>query len=775
MKDASEKLIRDRINELRNDTDFTSAIFDHLIGYAIIAADFDGNILAYNQGAHLIYGYSPREVIGNKNIEIFFPRQFIDSGRLAEIIADLMGAGRSSYEGEKIRRDGSSFPAKILFTLTKNKEGQAVGFVEIAEDLTERKRAEMEIRELNASLERRVARRTEELEAARNAAVGASKAKSIFLTNMSHEIRTPLNAILGMADILADTALDCEQSKYVRILKKAGGTLLTLINDILDLSKIESGHLETEITDFDLENVVEAAAEIVGLRAQEKKIELTVHIRGNVPTALRGDANRLRQILINLLGNAIKFTASGEVRLSVVPDPGNRGNLLFKIADTGIGIPPDRIESLFHDFVQADSSITRQYGGTGLGLSISKRLVEALGGRIWVESELGVGSAFYFTMPMGVNPDIVAPEPQEKKYGHLRVLIADLSSSNRSILAELLGRVDAQTAQAADVASAERELATAADAGRPYHMMLLDSRMLENQQNEELPDSFIGKGLRVIMMTAHNHRGGDRGRFKALPIAGHLIKPIKRAKLLEMLDLPAERGGGAAPHEEQGSRHLLLVDDSVDNQDVIRAYLKNTECSLDVADNGEAAVEKCKAVAYDLVLMDMQMPVMDGLTATRLIRSWESENGRLPTPIVALTAHALTGETEKSFGAGCDAHITKPIQKEVLLQTIRRHSRTPADVGKIHADIDPDLMHLLPRFLRNREEDVSAIEDALQKNDYASIYNIGHRVKGIGGYDFMPLHQMGTSLEKGAEAENPEIIRQCVDDMKRFLSRIELA
>ena len=213
----------------------------------------------------------------------------------------------------------------------------------------------------------------------------------------------------------------------------------------------------------------------------------------------------------------------------------------------------------------------------------------------------------------------------------------------------------------------------------------------------------------------------------------------------------------------------------MDNQDVIRAYLKNTECSLDVADNGEAAVEKCKAVAYDLVLMDMQMPVMDGLTATRLIRSWESENGRLPTPIVALTAHALTGETEKSFGAGCDAHITKPIQKEVLLQTIRRHSRTPADVGKIHADIDPDLMHLLPRFLRNREEDVSAIEDALQKNDYASIYNIGHRVKGIGGYDFMPLHQMGTSLEKGAEAENPEIIRQCVDDMKRFLSRIELA
>ena len=412
-----------------------------------------------------------------------------------------MGAGRSSYEGEKIRRDGSSFPAKILFTLTKNKEGQAVGFVEIAEDLTERKRAEMEIRELNASLERRVARRTEELEAARNAAVGASKAKSIFLTNMSHEIRTPLNAILGMADILADTALDCEQSKYVRILKKAGGTLLTLINDILDLSKIESGHLETEITDFDLENVVEAAAEIVGLRAQEKKIELTVHIRGNVPTALRGDANRLRQILINLLGNAIKFTASGEVRLSVVPDPGNRGNLLFKIADTGIGIPPDRIESLFHDFVQADSSITRQYGGTGLGLSISKRLVEALGGRIWVESELGVGSAFYFTMPMGVNPDIVAPEPQEKKYGHLRVLIADLSSSNRSILAELLGRVDAQPRRRWCRVRRART-ATPADAGRPYHMMLLDSRMLENQQNEELPDSFIGKGLRVIMMTA---------------------------------------------------------------------------------------------------------------------------------------------------------------------------------------------------------------------------------------------------------------------------------
>lgn len=773
MEDAGEKLIRDRINELRKNTDFTAAVFDHLIGYAIIAADFDGNILAYNQGAHVIYGYSPREVIGHKNIELFFPRSFIDSGRLEEIIADLMGTGRSSYEGEKIRRDGSSFPAKILFTLTKNKEGQAVGFVEIAEDLTERKRAEMEIRELNADLERRVAARTAELESARNAAVGASNAKSVFLANMSHEIRTPLNAILGMADILSETALDHEQTKYVRILKKAGNTLLTLINDILDLSKIESGHLETELAGFDLESVVEGAAEIMGLRAQEKKIELTVHIRKDVPTALMGDANRLRQILINLLGNAIKFTSSGEVLLSVDRDPDNNGNLLFKIADTGIGIPSDRIGSLFHDFVQADSSITRQYGGTGLGLSISKRLVEALGGRIWVESELGVGSTFYFTMPMGVNPAAAAPEPEKKKYGHLRVLIADLSASNRSILTELLGRVDARTAAVADAAAAARELETAAAAGRPYHLLLLDSRMLESRTNEELPASLTGKGLSVVMIIPPNHRGGDRGRSR-VPIAGHLIKPIKRAKLLELLDQLESGRGGAAPDEDRRGLNLLLVDDSTDNQDVVRAYLQNTGYSLDIAENGEAAVEKCKAVGYDLVLMDIQMPVMDGLTATRLIRSWESENGRPPTPIVALTANALKGETEKSFGAGCNAHITKPIHKDVLLQTIRRHARAPAGAGKIRADVDPALLHLLPRFLRNREEDVAAIEDALHKQDYGLIYDIGHRVKGIGGYDFMPLYKMGTLLEKGADAKSPAIIRECVEDMKRFLSRIEL-
>ncbi|HAZ08251.1 MAG TPA: hybrid sensor histidine kinase/response regulator [Elusimicrobia bacterium] len=788
MEDIGEKLMQDRINELRKNTDFTSAIFDHLIGYAIIAADFDGNILAYNQGAHVIYGYSPREVIGSQNIEIFFPRQFIDSGRLEEIIADLMGTGRASYEGEKIRRDGSSFPAKILFTLTKNKEGQAVGFVEIAEDLTERKRAEMKIRELNADLERRVAARTVELESARNAAVGASNAKSVFLANMSHEIRTPLNAILGMAEILSDTALDGEQSKYVRILKKAGGTLLTLINDVLDLSKIESGHLETELTDFDLESVVEGTAEIMGLRAQEKKIELTVHIRKDVPTALRGDANRLRQILINLMGNAIKFTASGEVRLSVDRDPGNKENLLFKIADTGIGIPPDRIESLFHDFVQADSSITRRYGGTGLGLSISKSLVEALGGRIWVESELGVGSVFYFTMPMGINPDIASPEPEKKKYGHLRVLIADLSASHRNILTELLGRVDAQSTQAADVETAAREIKTAADEGHPYNLLLLDSRMLESQKNEELLSPFIRKGLCVVTILPPHHRSGDLGRSNILPISGRLIKPIKRAKLLELLALleddrgnaaaaasrPAGQSGEGPPEQDHRVLRLLLVDDSADNQAVILAYLQNTGHSLDIAENGEAAVEKCKAVAYDLVLMDLQMPVMDGLTATRIIRSWESENGRAPTPIVALTAHALKGEIEKSLGAGCNAHITKPIYKDVLLKTIRRHARAPADAGKIHADVDPALRRLLPRFLQNREEDVAAIEDALQKRDYALIHDIGHRVKGIGGFDFMPLYKMGTSLEKGADAKSPAIIRECVEDMKHFLSRIEL-
>ncbi|MDO8756957.1 MAG: ATP-binding protein, partial [Elusimicrobiota bacterium] len=757
MEDAGEKLIRDRINELRENTDFTSAVFDHLIGYAIIAADFDGNILAYNQGAHIIYGYSPREVIGIKTVEEFFPKLFIESGRLNEIIVDLLGTGRSSYEGEKIRMDGSSFPAKILFTLTKNKDGQAVGFVEITEDLTERKRAENEIRELNADLERRVAKRTVDLQLAKNAAVEASNAKSVFLANMSHEIRTPLNAIIGMADILSDTALDLEQRKYVRIFKKAGNTLLTLINDILDLSKIESGHLETEHIAFDLESVVDGAAEIMGLRAQEKKIELAVHIRSDAPTALVGDANRLRQILINLMGNAIKFTASGEVLLDVARDPENKANLVFSITDTGIGIPNDRLESVFQDFVQADSSITRQYGGTGLGLSISKKLVEALAGRIWVESKLGVGSTFSFTIPTGVDPDAAAPSSEEKRYGHLRILIADASASNRRILKDLLERVGAQAAEAADAMAAARELKTATDTGRPYHFLFLDSRITDIPQDEILLSPLMGNGLCVIAIFPSSLRSGD-GHAKNLPFAGSLTKPIKRADLLDLLK--DSRGGEEAavsrptePPEGASDRslNLLLVDDSEDNRDVIRAYLQYSGHSLDIAENGEDAVGKCKAIAYDLVLMDIQMPVMDGLTATRHIRAWESEKGRPPTPIVALSANALKEETEKSFTAGCNAHLTKPIRKDVLMQAILRHARGPSADGNIRLDIDPDLRPLLPRFLQNRKKDIATIERALQKNDFGVIRDTGHRVKGIVGYDFMPLYKWGSLLEDGAD------------------------
>ncbi len=766
---------------------------------SIIITDLAGRIEFVNPKFSEVTGYSDEEAIGET------PR-ILNSGltppsTYEEIWAVISAGG--TWEGDLLNKskDNELFWEHALISALCDESGTITNYLAVKEDITEKKYI------------------IDQLSIAREKAESATEAKSSFLATMSHEIRTPMNGVLGMNSMLLETQLTAEQREFAEIVRKSGENLLTIINEILDFSKIEAGKLDLEILDFDLRITLEDTVELLAMRANEAKLELICQIDPAVPTFLRGDPGRIRQIIINLVGNAIKFTRKGEVaiRVSLKSEQGLDSVILFEIQDTGIGIPRDRLSSIFDPFTQADGSTTRKYGGTGLGLAICKQLAELMEGEIGVTSEDGAGSTFWFTIclerQLNQNNEAYKALQQAGK-GELvkeRILVVDDNATNRVLMKGLLRQWGCRHDVAAHGAEGLEMLREAVEAGDPFRIAILDQEMPDMDGMEMgtriKADPLLAPTL-LVMLTSIGLRG-DATILERIGFAGYLHKPVRQSQLYDCLELIIGRdihntieGNDSTPqriitrHIIAESLHsgvrLLLVEDNIINQKVAQFMLKSLGFRVDVAADGQEAVRALEMIDYNLVLMDCLMPVMNGYEATAAIRSGGSRIRNTAVPIIAMTANATQGDREKCLEAGMNDYMSKPVKKQILAELIEKWLRSDGAGTTDHPveeaagltffnkdamfefmDNDGEFMRsILNESTASLPGELDKLKSAFETNDGAAIRILSHTMKGIAANIYAPaLHDVCLRIETAAKANDRETAREIIPELTETISR----
>lgn len=665
--------------QLEQERDRLRTLVDHLPDFVFIK-DFDGRFVVVNQTFVEMYGCQSEEELLGKNDFDFSPPELAQAYREDDLQVMMTRTPLINREEENLLADGSRkwlLTTKVPLT---NSDNEVVGLVGIARDITKRKKAE------------------QELKAAKEAAEVANRAKSEFLANMSHEIRTPMNAIIGMSELVLDTELSPQQRDYLETVLGSAESLLGIINDILDFSKIESGLLVLESYAIDLREWLGDSIKPLALRAHSKKLELAFHVAPEVPPFVRGDGLRLRQVIVNLLGNAIKFTERGEVVLdvSVEESADNEMLLHFAVSDTGVGMSTDAQERVFRAFEQADMSTTRKFGGTGLGLAISSKLVELMGGEIWVESELGRGSTFHFTARFkpSTKDDVPKSLRNTASLENLKVLIVDDNETNRKILMEMCSNWRMRPTAVESAAQAVEMLSTAFAEGSPFELVITDASMPDvdgfTLAQQICDDTRLGST--IVMMLTSLDRTDDIHRCEELGIRSYLTKPIKQSDLFDaiMASVHLDVDDVAEPTEShtgnvQQTRPLqiLLAEDSQANQKLAVGLLSKWGHQVTVANNGQEAVDAVKSQTFDIVLMDVQMPELDGLQATGVIRELQARQEIPKFPIVAMTAHAMKGDRERCLESGMDEYVSKPIRPTELATVLAGFFETLAATSDV--------------------------------------------------------------------------------------------
>lgn len=782
---------------------------------AIMSKTLEGIVKSWNRGAEKIFGYTADEIIG-KHVSMLFPDDRITE---EEDILNSIKSGKNieQFQTIRVKKSGEHFPVSITISPVIDEKGNIIGVSKITRDITGQKKAEAQ------------------LEIARDAALESAKMKSEFLANMSHEIRTPMNGVIGMTDMLLTTALSKEQRELAEIIKSSADGLLTIINDILDFSKIEAGKLQFETLDFDLRDTVENSIEIFADDSQRKHIELASLIESDINTNLRGDPGRLRQVLTNLIGNAVKFTESGEVVLRIEKESETKRScrLRFSISDTGIGIEPNVQQNLFQPFTQADGTMSRKYGGTGLGLAISKQLVELMNGEIRIRSTPGQGSVFSFTAEF----EKQERTPEQKKIPlsnlqKIRVLIVDDNKTNRRILMHQVTSWGMLADEAADGPSAIVKLRAAVEGGDPYQLAILDL-MMPGLNGFELAyfikSDFLISDIKLILMPSFGQRGHTQSA-KETGIDGYLIKPVRQSDLFDCIanvmaagdtssefaihrtirpaapaDFEAESADTDIPDDEL----ILVAEDNPVNQKVVRMQLEQLGYRSDVVSNGLEALSALKERLYSLILMDCQMPQMDGYTASREIRRIEDGKGRIP--IVAITANAMEGEREKCLEAGMDEYITKPVNIQTLSKTISywirmRKKQRDTDLSMptfVTEAVDPfviddavtlddtvldgyrglqqpggaDLVtELIDLFISDADRRLKLLKAAQDSGDTTRIKEIAHTFRGsAGNVGALKLATYGKLIEDHIDdpARTGELVADMSTELKLVISQLK--